>query len=316
VHAWESSGRALYNGRRKRLQARGIRRLGASSARSGAPILQRRRHSGSKHCVSPVVDPIERARTARRIALAASVAAVLNFIAFYPGLLHHDAWAYFKAARDNDWTNWQPPLLGFFWIPLQKIYYGPQPMFVLFVIGYWSGFALLANAIGLRDRGLAAWIFAAAFFPLLINFNGQLVKDVSMAICLLLAVAVAAGLEFGGLKRRALALPAMWLFLVMGAFMRANSLFGLPPLFDLAAAATSKRWANRTFSRRAIVACLVALLVAPGHILADRYLFRVIDIQPMSQLQVFDLGGITFHSGQDAFKGFFGPDFVARNARC
>jgi hypothetical protein len=199
---------------------------------------------------------------------------------------------------------------------LQKIYYGPQPMFVLFVAGYWSGFALLAAAIAERDRTLAIWTFVAAFWPMAINFNGQLVKDVSMAICLLLAAALAAGLEFGWIRRRRVAIPFMWLFFVMGAFMRANSLFALPPLFELAAGATSSRWTARPIVRRAVIACLIAVAVAPSHILADRYLFRVRDIQPISQLQVFDLGGITYFTGSDAFQGFFGPNFVARNQFC
>jgi hypothetical protein len=258
----------------------------------------------------------EQTRFARGIALAALVAAIVNFIAFYPGLLHHDAWAYFRAVRANDWTNWQPPLLGFLWIPLQKIYYGPQPMLVLFVAAYWAGFALLAIAFAERDRRLAVWTFVAAFFPLAINFNGQLVKDISMAVCLLLAVGLAAGIEFGWIRRKRLAIPAIWLFFVSGAFMRANSLFGLPPLFELAAGASSWRWTSLPVVRRAVIACLIAIAVAPGHLIADRYIFRVKDIHPISQLQVFDLGGITFNSGSDAFKGFFGPDFVQRNATC
>ena len=258
----------------------------------------------------------EQARFARSIAFAALIAAIVNFIAFYPGLLHHDAWAYFRAVRANDWTNWQPPLLGFLWMPLQKIYYGPQPMLVLFVAGYWAGFALLAIAFAERDRRLAFWTFVAAFFPLAINFNGQLVKDISMAVSLLLAVALAAGIEFGWIRRKRLAIPAIWVFFVSGAFMRANSLFGLPPLFELAAGASSWRWVSLPVVRRAVIACLIALAVAPGHLIADRYIFRVIDIQPMSQLQVFDLGGITFNSGADAFKGFFGPNFVQRNSGC
>lgn len=258
----------------------------------------------------------ERLQFRRALLIAAFAAAVANFVAFYPGLLHHDAWAYFDAARKNNWTNWQPPLLGFFWYPLQKIYDGPQPMFVLFVAAYWSGFVLMADALRHEGRTLAALTFLAAFYPMALNYNGQLVKDISMATCLLISAGIAAGLLSGAIRSRALALPLMWLFLVMGAFMRANSLFGLPPLLDLAGQATSKRWAAMSIVKRGIIVCLLAVAVAPAHILADRNIFRVEDIKPMSQLQVFDIGGITYFSGADAYNGFFGPDFVARNATC
>jgi hypothetical protein len=108
----------------------------------------------------------------------------------------------------------------------------------------------------------------------------------------------------------------MWFFLVAGAFMRANSLFGLPPLIDLALSATSKRWAAMSIVKRAVIVCALSLTVAPAHLLADRNIFRVEDIKPMSQLQVFDLGGMTHFSGEDRFQGFFGPNFVARNETC
>lgn len=36
---------------------------------------------------------------------AAAGCAVLNFIAFYPGILHHDAWAYFEGAHDGTLNN-------------------------------------------------------------------------------------------------------------------------------------------------------------------------------------------------------------------
>jgi hypothetical protein len=261
-------------------------------------------------------DPALALRFRRALFFAALFAAIANFIAFYPGLLHHDAWAYFKAARDNDWTNWQPPLLGFLWIPLQKIHYGPQPMLALFVAGYWAGFALFAAALRHEGRALAAGTFIAAFFPLAINFNGQLVKDVSMAISLLIAAGIAAGLASGAIRMRAIALPVMWLFLALGAFMRANALFALPPLLDLLARATSKRWDAQSTVRRAVIVSVAAMAFAPAHILADRHLFRVTDIKPMSQLQVFDIGGITYFSGVDRFNGFFGPDFVKKNAGC
>ncbi len=48
----------------------------------------------------------------RLLFAAALIAAFINFYAFYPGLYHHDAWAYVAAIRTGEWTNWQPPLLG------------------------------------------------------------------------------------------------------------------------------------------------------------------------------------------------------------
>ena len=266
--------------------------------------------------MAPIETAAERLKFRRALLLAAILAAIVNFIAFYPGLLHHDAWAYFDAARKNNWTNWQPPLLGFFWYPLQKIYDGPQPMFVLFVAAYWTGYVLIADAMRHEGRAIAWLTFATAFYPMALNYNGQLVKDVSMATCFLIAGGIAAGLLSGAITKRTIALPLMWLFVGMGAFMRANSLFGLPPLLDLAASAASKRWAAMPIVKRAAIVCLISLAVAPAHLLADRNIFRVEDIKPMSQLQVFDLGGVTYYSGVDAYKGFFGPNFVARNATC
>lgn len=252
----------------------------------------------------------------RNLFIAALVGAVLNFIAFYPGILHHDAWAYFDGARKGDFNNWQPPLLGFLWIPLQKIWDGPQPMLALFMAGYWSGFYLVARAFEAEGRTLAWWIFVASFFPMALNFNGQLVKDISMAVCLLVATGIAACMVRGAIKRSAAGLVAMWLFLIAGAFMRANALFAIPPLLDLAGIVTSKRWAETHWFKRAVAVCLLVLLFAPAHIIADRYIFRVNDIQPMSQLQILDIAGITYRSGVDGFQGFFGPDFVAKNRTC
>ena len=261
-------------------------------------------------------DSASRLSFRRALLIAAAFAAILNFIAFYPGLLHHDAWAYFDASRKNNWTNWQPPLLGFLWYPLRWIHEGPQPMLVLFIVGYWAGFVLIADSLRHEGRALAWLTFITAFFPLALNFNGQLVKDVSMGVCLLIGAGIAAGLLSGTIRMRAVALPFMWFFLAAGAFMRANSLFGLPPLIDLALSATSRRWAEMSIVKRAAIVCVFSLAVAPAHILADRNIFRVEDIKPMSQLQVFDLGGMTHFSGEDRFQGFFGPNFVARNETC
>ncbi len=262
--------------------------------------------------VTRTVDP----SLTRSLFLAALAGAVLNFIAFYPGILHHDAWAYFDAARHFEFTNWQPPLMGYLWLLLQKIYDGPQPMLVLFVAGYWGGFFLLARAYAKESRATGAWVFAVAFFPMTLNYTGLLVKDIAMSLCLLLAAGIAISIEFGAMRRSAAALAAAWLFLIAGAFMRANALFALPPLIDWLASLGSARWRAIDWRKRAIAALMLAVLFIPGHMLADRYVFRVKDLKPISPLQVFDLGGITYFSGADAFNGFFGSNFVERNKFC
>lgn len=252
----------------------------------------------------------------RILFFAALVAAILNFIAFYPGILHHDAWAYFDAARRFDFTNWQPPLLGYLWIPLQKIHDGPQPMLVLFIAGYWIGFFLLARAYAQESRAIGAWVFAAAFFPIALNYNGVLVKDISMSLCFLIAAGIAISIELGATRRSTGALATAWIFLIAGAFMRANGLFALPPLIDLLACASSTRWRAIDWKKRAVAVLMLSVLFIPAHLFADRHIWRVKDLHPISPLQIFDLGGITYYSGTDAFNGFFGPNFAERNKFC
>src|SRR5258708_12211002 len=127
----------------------------------------------------------------RNLFLAAILAAILNFIAFYPGILHHDAWAYFAAARSGDFTNWQPPLLGKMWIPLQAIWNGPQPMLVLFMAGYWSGFVFLARAFEAEGGKIPAWGFASGLFPIPPTFNAPLVNSVTIPSSFLLSPRIA-----------------------------------------------------------------------------------------------------------------------------
>ncbi len=253
----------------------------------------------------------------RALFLTALAAAILNFIAFYPGILHHDAWAYFWQARDGKLDNWQPPLLGYIWMPLQKIHNGPQPMFVLFLAAYWSGFFLLARGYASAEgRVVGAWVLAAAFFPMAVNFTGILVKDIAMSDCFLGAAGIAIAVQLGAIRRNSLAVAAIWIFLLAAGFMRANALFAMPPLFDLAATASFARWTSINWKKRAAALCLLSVLFVPAHTLAERYVFTVKNLTPVSPLQVFDLGGITYFSGVDAFGGYFGADFVERNKSC
>jgi len=241
-------------------------------------------------------------------------AAMINMYTFYPGIYHHDAWSYVSSVRSGNWSNWQPPLLGVLWVPLQAVWSGPQPMLALFLLGYWSSFVLLAHAYRDVAGRLIPWlVFATAFYPLALNFNSVLVKDIAMTVCLLSATGIAGLLLRGRLIYRHSTAAAMWLLIIMGGFLRANAVFALPPLIDLALCAVSRRWRAIGLLKRLVVTGIVSLLFIPGHMLADRYVFRVKDIKPITPLQIFDIGGIAYYSGHDGYKGFFGPDFIAKN---
>lgn len=250
----------------------------------------------------------------QRLLAAALVAAIVNFATFYPGLFHPDAWGYLVAIETGEWTNWQPPLLGVLWMPLHWVWPGPQPMLAVFVWGYWSAFVLLALAFRERtDRSLSWLVAGTAFFPMALNYNGQLVKDIAMALCLMLAAGLAGLLHRDWVVRRRTAASSMVLFLAMGGFMRTNAMFAMPPLIDLALAAVSPRWRALGVIKRTIFAAALALLLLPGHVIADRSLYRVKDIHPVSPLQIFDIGGIAYFSGHDGFKGLFGSGFIEKN---
>jgi hypothetical protein len=143
------------------------------------------------------------------------------------------------------------------------------------------------------------------------------VKDIAMANCLLLAAGIAAAIVMGAIQRRGITLTLMWVFLIAAAFMRANALFALPPLIDLALGVTSRRWMPMHWVKRALIACALALPVIPAHILADRYVFRVEEnLTPISPLEIFDIGGTSYFSGKDYFRGELGPDFLEKNRAC
>jgi hypothetical protein len=51
--------------------------------------------------------------------------------------------------------------------------------------------------------------------------------------------------------------------------------------------------------------------------IADNYIYRLHEkLSPIAPLQIFDIGGITYFSGTDYFRGKLGADFTEKNRRC
>ena len=103
--------------------------------------LSRRRHGGA-------------ASTAIILGIAA-IGAALVFIAYWPGVMIDDARWQYQQAVDNSYEDWHPPLMAWVWRRLAFIVTGPAPMFLLQLLLYWVGVALIASGpSGGADTGL------------------------------------------------------------------------------------------------------------------------------------------------------------------
>lgn len=88
--------------------------------------------------------------------------AVIVAFAYWPGLMTWDAVRQYGQVLDRNFDDWHPPAMEWLWLALVPIHSGPQPMLVLQLLLYWSGFALLAGwALAAHRRGVAAAIVEA-----------------------------------------------------------------------------------------------------------------------------------------------------------
>jgi hypothetical protein len=249
------------------------------------------------------------------VALACGMiaAAACTLIAYWPGLMTWDAIRQYGQAIDGDFDDWHPPAMEWLWRQAIPLHRGPGPMLVLQLLLYWSGFAALAAwALKGRRPGLAVALAACGLLPLAMALMGAVLKDCLMAALLICA----AGLLFWNDRdlrrgtRFALRVAAI-LLLMAAAMLRFNAFLACLPLFValLPAAMTRGPLRLAAASIMATIALVAAMPVAN----------RLIGAEPSGvelSLIIFDLGGITEHSGTNAFPEMGVADPVAANHRC
>ncbi len=233
--------------------------------------------------------------------------------AYWPGVMIDDARWQYQQAVDNAYEDWHPPLMAWVWRRLAFIVPGPAPMLLLQLLLYWAGIALIAWwAYRRGQRGLAVAIACAGWLPAPLALTGTVVKDVLMAGFLLLG----AGLllcrtTMRGKGLRAAMTIASILCLFAAAALRLNAVFAcLPLLLAALPESLTRTWPRLTASALAGAA---ALSIA-GPAVAS--LVQAEDTKVDLSLKIFDLGGITEHSGVSVFPDFGFRDPVAVNHRC
>jgi len=237
------------------------------------------------------------------------LAAILQAAAFWPGIMTWDAVRQYGEALTGHYDDWHPPAMDWLWRQLTRFHDGPMPMLVLQMGLFWAGVGgLVGWALRQGRRGLAVWLTLGALLPIPLALMGAVLKDCLMAGALVAVVALLAWMP----ERRGWGLRIAALVLLVGsATLRFNALPACLPL--MIAVLPTSWWSGRW--RFAGVALVCAVVLATALPVANR-LLRAEPSGVGLSLVIFDLAGITYHSGVDVFPDIDVQNRVAVNAKC
>ena len=143
----------------------------------------------------------------------------------------YDTVSQYDQVLSNDVTDWHPPVMVRLWQVLQPLGSGTAPMFVLQVVLYAAGFALIVAALVRSGRwrpALAAAVLALS--PLLLGWQMVVLKDGQMLGALLASLGIIAHFR---LAQKKVPVPAAGVVVVLlgyATLVRANALFATVPL--------------------------------------------------------------------------------------
>jgi len=224
---------------------------------------------------------------------------------FWPGLMSHDAgWVLAIAMRAGPpLGDWQSPVMAVLWRLIDPVAPGPGSMLLLIVALYWLGIGLVATAVARRSALIAALLIAAALTPPALFMLGIIWRDMLFAGLWLTAAGLTLTVADRGdalgrvLRGLGLALRGLALALiVLGVLLRPNAI----PAGALLAlyVVTPQRFAWRR------IALLIVPVAAALFVLSQLTYYQVLGAvrqDPLHSLFVFDLAGITAHSGENVF---------------
>ena len=226
--------------------------------------------------------------------LVALIGAALTASAYWPGLMTWDSMREYREGLSGEIDDWHPPVVEWLWGRTATIAKGPAPMLVLQLSLYWAGLVLLASQVRRTTGRRTGWVvLACGFLPLALALMGAILKDSLMAGALLVATGLLA-------RRRGGAGP--WasvvgiLLLLFAATLRFNAFCACLPL--LVALLPHAWW--RTWPRMALTIVVATAALMAAMPIANRLIGATPSGVELS-LVIFDLGGITEHSGVDVF---------------
>jgi hypothetical protein len=249
-------------------------------------------------------------RPAPRAALVAAALLLISVglsLSYWPGLMTWDSIRQYGQALSGRFDDWHPPLMNWIWRQWLPLAHGPAPMLLLQLGLYAAGYALLIGwALNARRPVLTMALAACSLMPVAVALMATIVKDSLMTALLLAVAGLLAWRRHWPLRLTAIVLVALACALRFNAFLAGGPLL---------AALLPERLRDTPLKMAATGLVATGLLLLPMPI--ANHLLKAEPSGVGLSLVIFDLGGITEHTGHDAFPPLPGvPHPVAANHRC
>jgi hypothetical protein len=245
---------------------------------------------------------------ASRILIALAIAAgyALTVLVFYPGYVTVDARYVYADAQAWQFGDWQSPVMAALWRLIDPLAPGALSMFLLTVTLYWFGFGTLALIVARRSLWLGFATLLLALTPPAFFFVGMVWRDILFAVMWLAAASLALAVAGGAARLRLPAQAFALLLIALGVLLRPNAIFAAPFL------AAYVVWPMRFELKRMMLVLIPA--VAFFYALVPLTYYGLLDAKrqnPLHSILVFDLGGITYFSGENQFPVAWSADQTA-----
>jgi hypothetical protein len=227
---------------------------------------------------------------------------LISVLTFFPGWMSADSLAQYGEARLNQYGNWHPPLMAFWWHYLDKIYEGPALVLLQNLIFYWLSFYLLC-------RSFSAWLggyclllplfglFPGIFFPL-----GEIWKDIACGTSLLLCWAILIHIYMFARQPRLFESLSLVVLCIYSVGVKPNAIVVIP--FIAYSYVYITRFATRPIVMKvafSITISLIILLISQSIVPRD----KVIETFPFQYTQTYDLLGISVRTNTNQL-----PEYV------
>ncbi|MGH8174604.1 MAG: hypothetical protein ACREPX_15800 [Rhodanobacteraceae bacterium] len=206
--------------------------------------------------------------------LVALAGLAFDLAAYWPGQMSFDSAYAWWQARGGATTDITPPIFVRVWRVCDALLTGPGLLFALHLVLFWSGLALLADALRFNAKRTVALTLIAAFAPVPWLLRGHVWTDVGLFSALLFVTGVLAHVHANGKRVRLfVALPALF----YAAAVRHNAMPALLPLvvWMIWLAAPSHPRAPRVARTFLATVVMCAVLVATAALINSRVARRV-----------------------------------------